>query len=122
MPLRIRKDAKGETLLSIDSFSADELRRLGSSADSEPTPCGDTVQSLRDRLHEVMRDAGTEIDCLRQELAAERRCSAAFRTRLAQVSGQKAAPAGWLWWPTLIFALLGIITAARIVAEIVGWL
>ena len=122
MPLRIRKDAKGETLLSIDCFSADELRRLGDSADSEPTPCGDTIQNLRDRIHEIIRDAGMEIDCLRQELAAERRCSAALRARLAQVSGQKAAPAGWLWWPTLAFALLGIIEAARFVAALMGWL
>lgn len=116
MPLKIGKNAKGETTLAITSFSADEIRQL--SADAEPAAYTE-VQQLRDQLHELRRDAGMEIDGLRQELAAERRQCVAYRQRLANC---KAAPADWLWWPILAFALIGIIEAAKFVGALMGWL
>lgn len=124
MPMRINQDAAGDPLISIPAFSADEIRRLSgdADADAEPTPCGDTVQSLRTQLQSVAHQAGMEIKCLRHELAAERRCTAAYQARLAKVANQKAAPGGWLWWPLLVLAGVGIVDMARFVAGLMGWL
>jgi len=120
MPMRINHDAAGDPLISIPAFSADEIRRL--SGDAEPSPCGDTVQSLRTQLKSVAHQAGMEIECLRQELAAERRCTAAYQARLAKVAGQKSAPGGWLWWPLLVLAGVGIVHMAQFIAGLMGWL
>jgi len=122
MPMRINQDAAGDPLISIPAFSADEIRRLSGDADAEPSPCGDTVQSLRSQLQSVSHQAGMEIECLRQELAAERRCTAPYQARLAQVSSQKSAPGGWLWWPLLVLAGVGIVDMSRFVAGLMGWL
>ena len=121
MPMKINRDASGNPLISIPAFSADEIRRLSGDVDADPSPRGDTVQSLRSQLQSLSSRAGMEIKWLRQELVAERRCTAAYQARLAQIASQKASPGGWLWWPLLALAGVGIVDVARFVAGLAGW-
>ncbi len=139
MPFSI-KYVGGEPRIAITSFGPDEIRSLapaeiqgievGSAGPSRrgidhtwnAAPKQELQNSADPHIpHELIRGLGMEIETLRQELAAERRCTAAYQSRLAQIASQKAAPGGWLWWPLLVLAGVGIVDVARFIAGLAGW-
>lgn len=89
MPINVRRDAAGNPLISIRSFSADEIRRLSGDADAEPTiyqdnegpvmissTAKDLISQLHDCLYEVRRDAGLEIQRQRDRTSQMAICAA----------------------------------------------
>ena len=102
MPMKIKRDASGNPLISIPAFSADEIRLLSGDIDAEP-PSGvreyrdnegmvrvsndagfyvRQLQNAHDRLYEMQRDGDLEIQRRRDRAS-----------RMALLAG-----IGWFCW------------------------
>lgn len=130
MELKYR-DNEGDARIWIEGGTDQEVEALAKRFDEAASDCvlADKLIGL-DALwaatgssdpRAIIAEMGEEMELLRRELAEERRCTAAYQARLAQVAGQKAVPGGWVWWPMCLLAGMGIVYAGKCFAALMGW-